>query len=142
MKKLCLATILTLLAAALPAQVRFETFRTPDSLRKEAQRSGKLIFIDLFATWCAPCRLMDELVFSTQEMGEFMNERFVCAKYNVDRGTGKELMHEYGTGSVPTFLIFNTEGELLGRIIGATPAEELTADIQSIIDRQKPRKKK
>jgi len=142
MKKLCLATILSLLAAALPAQVRFEKFRTPDTIRKEAQRSGKLVFIDLFATWCAPCRLMDELVFSSQEVGDFMNERFVCAKYNIDRGTGRELMHEYGTGSVPTYLIFNTEGELLGRIIGASSAEEFTADIQSIIDRQKPRNSK
>lgn len=139
MKKLLIAMLLLAGASTAAAQVRFEKNATPDTIRKAAERTGKLVFIDLYAPWCPPCRMMDEQVFSSKTVGAFMDERFVAAKYNIDRATGKELMREYGTGSVPTYLIFNTEGELLGRIIGASAAEEFMSDLQTVIDRQRPK---
>ena len=84
-----------------------------------AVKTGKLVFIDLYATWCPPCRMMEREVFSRKDVGDFMEQHFVAAKYDVDKTTGKELLKRYGSGAIPLYLVFDTQGELLGRIQGA-----------------------
>ena len=66
-----------------------------------------------------------------------MEERFVAARYNVNNPIGYKLMERYGSESVPLYLVFSPEGELLGRITGASSAEELMANLQRILNRAK-----
>lgn len=103
-----------------------------------AIKQGKLVFIDLYASWCPPCRMMEKQVFSRKDVGEFMDQRFVAAKYDTDKTTGRELLKKYGSGSIPLYLVFDTRGELLGRITGAADAETFMDNLRTIIARQKP----
>ena len=134
MKKWMLMLAMVLAAAGAEAQVKFET-KSTDAVREMAIKEGKLVFIDLYASWCPPCRMMERQVFSRKDVGQFMSERFVAAKYDTDEKTGCELMNRYGNGAIPLYLIFDTKGELLGRIQGATPADEFMAAIRKIIKR-------
>lgn len=134
MKKWMLMLAMVLAAAGAEAQVKFET-KSTDAVREMAVKEGKLVFIDLYASWCPPCRMMERQVFSRKDVGEFMSERFVAAKYDTDQKTGRELMDRYGNGAIPLYLIFDTNGELLGRIQGATPADELMEGIRKILKR-------
>lgn len=118
MKKLIFILMLALAAGAAQAQVKFET-KSTDAVREMAVKTGKLVFIDLYATWCPPCRMMEREVFSRKDVGDFMERHFVAAKYDVDKTTGKELLKRYGSGAIPLYLVFDTQGELLGRIQGA-----------------------
>lgn len=134
MKKLLFLLMLALGAATGHAQVKFET-RSTDAVRALAEQQGKLVFIDLYASWCPPCRMMERQVFSREDVGRFMEQRFVCAKYDTDQSVGRELLRRYGEGAVPTFLIFDTAGELLGRMQGASSAEEFMEGIRTILER-------
>lgn len=138
MKRFALMLLLLLGAASAGAQVRFST-RSTDAVRRMAIEQQKLVFIDLYATWCPPCQMMEREVFSRSDVGEFMASRFVCAKYDVDKTTGRELLKRYGSRSVPLYLVFDTEGELLGRIRGAAPAEEFMAVIERILNARRPK---
>ena len=139
MKRLLLLLVLVLGSAAAQAQVKFET-KSTDAVREMAVKTGKLVFIDLYASWCPPCRMMERQVFSRKDVGEFMDQRFVAAKYDVDKTTGRELMKKYGEGSVPLYLVFDTQGEVLGRIQGATDAETFMENLRTIVARQKPKR--
>lgn len=135
MKKLIFVLMLALGAVGAQGQVRFET-KSTDAVREMAQKQGKLVFIDLYASWCPPCRMMDKQVFSREDVGEFMQQHFVAAKYDTDKTTGKELMKRYGRGAIPLYLVFDTEGELLGRIQGAAAADEFIENLKTILARQ------
>ena len=141
MKKRLLLLLLLLGPLGAAAQVRFET-KSTDAVREMALRSGKLVLIDLYATWCPPCRMMEREVFSRKDVGDFMERHFVAAKYDVDKTTGKELLKRYGSGAIPLYLVFDTQGELLGRIQGAAKADEFMDNLQTILDRQKPKQGK
>lgn len=133
MKKILFTLLLVLgISAAADAQVRFLDSST-DAVRKEAIAQDKLVFIDLYATWCGPCKAMERDVFSKKEVGDFMDEYFVAAKYDIDKPTGKTLAGKHGVRSIPTYLVFNTKGDLLGKITGSMPAEEFTATLRKII---------
>lgn len=125
--------LLLLTGEALRAQVRFETGST-DALHEKALKLRRPVLIDLYADWCQPCRRMEQRVFSQKEIGEFINSRFVAARYDIDQTTGKALMQRYGSGSIPLLLVFSPQGELLGRITGASSAEALLRDLQRILD--------
>ena len=94
---------------AAQAQVKFET-KSTDAVREMAIKQGKLVFIDLYASWCPPCRMMERQVFSRKDVGEFMDQRFVAAKYDTDKTTGRELMKRYGRDAIPLYLVFDTRG--------------------------------
>ena len=133
MKRILLLFLQLLGAVGAEAQVRFMT-RSTDGVRRQAVEQNKLVFIDLFATWCPPCQMMEREVFSRSDVGAFMEQHFVCAKYDIDKTTGRELLKRYGNRRVPLYLIFNTEGELLGRIRGATDPERFMAEVKRILD--------
>lgn len=133
MKRILLLFLLLLGAVGAEAQVRFMT-RSTDGVRRQAVEQNKLVFIDLFATWCPPCQMMEREVFSRSDVGAFMEQHFVCAKYDIDKTTGRELLKRYGNRRVPLYLIFNTEGELLGRIREATDPERFMAEVKRILD--------
>lgn len=139
MKKSLFTLAFLFAVGVLHAQVKFED-KSPDALRELATKQGKLVFIDLYASWCPPCRMMERQVFSRKDVGEFMDQRFVAAKFDTDKPTGKELMKRYGKGSIPLYLVFDTQGELLGRIQGAADAETFMEDLRTIASRQKPAK--
>ena len=73
MKKLIFVLLLALGAGAAQGQVKFET-KSTDAVREMAIKQGKLVFIDLYASWCPPCRMMERQVFSRKDVGEFMDE--------------------------------------------------------------------
>ena len=131
---LVLALLLLLPGLPAAAQVRFETAST-DSVRQLARQQHKLVFIDLYATWCPPCRMMERQVFAKPEVSAFMDAHFVAAKYDVDRPTGRKLMETYGRGAIPLYLVFDTEGTLWGSIEGASSAEVFVETLQSVVDR-------
>lgn len=135
MKKAILATLLLLGAVAVRGQVRFETLST-DALRERAVKSGKLVFIELYADWCPPCRVMEREVFSDREVGAFFERHFVAARYDTDRSTGRALMKRYGSGAIPLGLVFDAEGNLLGRIQGAAAPEVYLNDLCEILARR------
>ena len=128
------ALLLLFAAAPLQAQVRFETSST-DAVRELARQQKKLVFIDLYATWCPPCRAMERQVFSQKEVGDFVAQHFVAARYDVDQPTGRQLLDRFGHGAIPLYLVFDVTGTLWGTISGASPADTFVANLQSILDR-------
>lgn len=137
MKKitLALALLCTLGLTTLSAQVNFEK-RPLAELYPLLEGNKRLVFVDLYASWCPPCKMMERDVFSREDVGEFMAKNFVSAKYNVDEKIGGELSRQYGVSSIPTYLIFNKDGQMVGRITGAMSYKEFIANMQQIIDKQ------
>ena len=120
MKRSTITTLLLLCigSIALNAQVKFKKGETKE-IYAEAKKDNKLVFIDLFATWCPPCKMMDSNVFSRKDVGDYMDKNFVSAKYSVDEGIGRELAQKYNVSSIPTYIILDNTGKVIGRVTGA-----------------------
>ncbi len=128
LRKIILSVAMLLSVGALSAQVKFEDVST-DELHDMAKAQEKLIFLDIYATWCPPCVAMNKNVFSRADVGEFMSKRFVSAKYDIDKEPGRSIANKFRINSIPTYLVFDVEGNLLGMLQGGMPAEEIMSKI-------------
>ena len=99
MKKLIFILMLALAAGAAQAQVKFET-KSTDAVREMAVKTGKLVFIDLYATWCPPCR--QELTrVQTDIIDRFAGKPFVFLP--VSRGEKREAVEAFREKTGYTF---------------------------------------
>lgn len=141
MKRTFLTLLLLAGAFAAGAQTRFVN-KTPLEVLREAREQNKLIFMDVHATWCGPCKTMDRYVFTEKEVGDFMDSLFVCVKVDVDSRDGKQIAGEYDVSSVPTFLVLTPDMELVGRSSGARSKYDFMQDMRTIVDKYRERTKK
>ncbi len=119
MKKIVLLFVAVCLMLSLSAQTNFQNLVLDKALDK-AKGEGKMVFVDCYTSWCGPCKMMAEEILPLKEVGEYMNEKFVCVKYDMEKGEGPEIAKKYGVSSYPTFLLLNTDGSLKDRVVGAS----------------------
>lgn len=96
----------------------------------QAQRSQKLVFIDVYTTWCAPCKLLDQQVFTDPAIAEQFNATFINYKLDAENDQGPEVALRYGVNAYPTLLFVNGDGELVHRLVGYRDAAELAKEAQ------------
>ena len=76
----------------------------------QAKTENKLIFLDAYASWCGPCKMMSKNVFTTTKAGDFFNEKFISVKMDMENGEGLTLSTRYGVTAYPSlFFIDHTE---------------------------------
>lgn len=98
--------------------IQFEHDSPWADLLSRAKKENKLIFVDAYATWCGPCKMMAKNVFTDPSVGDYYNAAFVNAKIDMEKGEGPELAQKYGIRAYPTFLYVNGDGELVHSGLG------------------------
>lgn len=112
MKKLSII-LATALSAGIFGQMKFTEAKKFSDVLAQAQKENKIIFIDAYASWCGPCKLMAKNIFPQPEVGDFYNANFINTKYDMEKGEGIALAKKYGVKAYPTYLFINADGELL-----------------------------
>lgn len=100
---------------------------------EQARKEKKLIFVDFYTTWCGPCRWMENNVFTTQEVEQFMGDKFVCLRINIEQEE-EALVEKMAIESIPTLVFFDAEGNVLNRGSGALEAADLISVGKKVLE--------
>ena len=101
--------------------INFETGIWKEVLSK-AVTEHKMIFLDAYASWCGPCKVMAATVFTRDTIADFFNKNFICAKIDMEKGEGTRLGQFYDVKAYPTYLFLDQEGNVIHRCCGSMPA--------------------
>jgi thiol-disulfide isomerase/thioredoxin len=128
------------------------TFNGPDGKAMTISAfKGRVVLLNLWATWCAPCRKeMPDLNALQQELG---SDQFEVVALSVDRGSpekAQKFLAEVGANALkfyhdptaqagfslmaigmPSTLLFDREGREIGRLVG--PAKWDSQDAKNLI---------
>ncbi len=97
----------------------------PDPLASalaRAQETKRLIFIDFYAEWCAPCKVLEEIVFPAPEVQKALEE-YVFMK--VDTDESPEVGQYLNVVAMPTLLVLDAQGKEIHRSIGMIEVQDL-----------------
>lgn len=105
MKKLLL--VLTVLFAGAVSAQQINWMSMNDALAAQ-KKAPKKIFMDVYTTWCGPCKLLDKNTFSDPKVIKFINDNYYAVKFNAE-GT-EEITYQDFTYTNP-----NHQAERKGR---------------------------
>ena len=89
------------------------------NFEQEVLKSEQPVLVDFWATWCAPCRMMEPAV---NAVAEAYAGRAKVGKLNVD--DNQSLTSQYRIRGVPTLLLFKS-GQIQEQIAGAASKETI-----------------
>ena len=92
---------------------------TLEQALEKAKRDGKYVLIDCHTKNCGPCKKMENEVFPREDIGNFINERFVPSMVDIEEGEGPEIAEKYNVQIYPTYLALLPNGVKEGEIVGA-----------------------
>lgn len=110
-----------------------------DEAKKLAQQENKIIFIDLYTTWCGPCKLMKKNTFPNPELGEFFNKNFISLYIDAEK-EGTELAKKFKIVNYPSFLFLDQNGELVQYEYGYYNATQFLNVGQSVLKKKSANK--
>jgi thioredoxin-related protein len=119
-----LAIVVISIRTSFAEGINFQDLTLKEGIEK-AKKENKKIFIDVYATWCGPCKYLSKKIFVDEDLGEFMNEHFVSLKLDGEKDDGLQLMRDFKLSSYPTMLFLSPELDLLKKIIGVVGPEEI-----------------
>jgi len=79
----------------------------------EAKKQNKLIFLDAYASWCGPCKMLKRNTFPNKEAGEFFNKNFINVAIDMEKGDGPELGAIFRVTAYPTLIIADADGNII-----------------------------
>lgn len=106
--------------AAKPLEFRHDV----DAAITEAADKKLPCFIKFETSWCGPCKMMAQLVFTAKDVVE-ASEGVVCVM--VDGDERKDLVERYEVKGYPTGLMIAADGSEVARFLGYQKVKEMTA---------------
>jgi thioredoxin 1 len=90
------------------------------------QLKNKVVLVDFWASWCAPCRVMAPVL---NDVAAGSNGNFLIGKVNIE--LSKSLANNYKIRSIPTMVLFKN-GQEVNRFVGIKSKEFLMNQLKNV----------
>lgn len=100
-----------------------------------AKDQKKLVFLDIYATWCGPCKMLKKNTFTDEKVAAFFNEHFVNVSVDGEATVGPELVRKYSLEGYPTLIVTDSEGKPVLYSVGYMDAANLLKFAEEAIKR-------
>ncbi len=91
-------------------------------------KKNKIMVVDFWASWCAPCRFLSPIV---EELANEYHGKISFAKVDVD--ANPEVSSSFNITSIPTVIMFKN-GKVADVSIGAVPKAMLDAKLKKLLN--------
>ncbi len=96
-----------------------------DAALKKALLAHKYIFVDAYASWCGPCKLLKATTFKDKEVAAFFNKHFINLSIDMEKGEGETLSSQWQIQAYPTLVIFDATGKVIQGTVGFLKPNDL-----------------
>ncbi|NII25843.1 DUF255 domain-containing protein [Pseudoflavitalea sp. X16] len=140
---LCLLIIIPFLARAQEKGIQWTEGLSWPQVKEKAKKENKYIFLDCYTTWCGPCKMMDNQVYSDDSVGIFFNQHFISVKVQFDK-TQKDnedvqrwyddaagISRQYHVEAYPTYIFLSPQGVIVHKDNGYKGIKDFVALAQT-----------
>jgi len=92
----------------------------------QQQTKGKVVLVDFWAAWCAPCRMMAPVL---NDVADGLSDNQKVGKINIEQQ--QSLANQFKVRSIPTLILFKN-GKEVKRFVGIKQKDFLIREIQEV----------
>jgi len=129
-KKLAILAALALVVASTASASPWN--KTFAQAQQKAKAKNALIFVDLWAEWCGWCHKFEQDVIPSQAFQNATDSMVLLRLNTEDQGDGTQFARRYNVSSLPTFLILDRDGIIVGIIRGYQPPADFANSIKDV----------
>ncbi|WP_439184627.1 thioredoxin family protein [Carboxylicivirga taeanensis] len=107
---------------------------------KKAKQENKNIFVDVYTTWCGPCKKMARDVFTQKVVGDYFNANFVNLKLDAENQADSKFFKHFKASAFPSFFWVTPDSELLDTQSGVLNPEAFVKVAQNALKEMKGQK--
>jgi len=120
------------------------------------KKNPKKIFMDVYTTWCGPCKMLDKNTFSDKNVIEYLNKNFYSVKFNAEgteevtykdftytnpnyqedrkgRNSQHLFAHALKVNAYPNIVFFSENGDLIQGVPGYRTPPQLELFLKMIL---------
>ena len=146
MKKIICVLAILLSTVVSAQEINWVSLEEAVELQK---KTPKKIIMDMYTSWCGPCKMLDRNTFQNEDVAKYINENYYAVKFNAEgekevnfkgktytnpnynpakakrRNSQHELAAKYAVRSYPTMLFLDEKAEMISPIIGYKTPKQL-----------------
>jgi thioredoxin-like negative regulator of GroEL len=127
--RLLILAVAVCAAGGVRAEEPIHWYSSVEEASAQAIPANRPMMIDFWATWCLPCKAMDQEVYSTAEFRQAA-QKFLPVKIDFDKKTA--LARKYNIDSLPAIVFADSYGNELFRYQGYLGAASLLAVVNAL----------
>ena len=147
--------LLVLLVAFGSTQAQQINWMTMEEALAAQKKEPKKIFMDVYTTWCGPCKLLDKNTFGDEDVIEYVNKHYYAVKFNAEgndpvtyqdftytnpnykperkgRNAQHLFAHALKVTAYPTVVFFKENGDLIQAVPGYRTPQQLEIFLKMI----------
>ena len=105
-----------------------------------AAKEHKLVMVDIALSNCPPCKYLASKVYTNDKVANYINKNFVPVFYLADKDSIPLEVQSYFTGSTPTIMFIEPNGQLFTYFIGARTPADFLAILQKVKSKYEAKK--
>ena len=134
---------------------------TMDKALELQKNTPKNIMIDIYTTWCGPCKMLDKNTFTNKDLITFVNANYYAVKFNAEgnesvnyknrlfenpnydpakakrRNSAHQFSQYLGVRAYPTIVFLDDNAELIAPIPGYQTVQKIEIYLQLFKDQNK-----
>lgn len=112
--------------------INFENITFKKALEK-AKTENKLVFVNVYAVWCGPCKLLKKTTFQSDKVATAINNSFINLDIDAEKGEGVDFSKTYNVKAHPLILIIRPDGKVEKRILGYMKDNQLLSELKGLL---------
>jgi len=105
---------------------------------RRAKAEAKPVMLDVVASWCGPCKIMDKTTFSDPLVVEWAKKTVIPARVDAEKGEGRSISARYQAFSFPTVLFLDGNGNEMDRLVGGYQAGDFRRGADAVLSGRTP----
>lgn len=148
MKRLLLLLIVVGFSLTGLAQEHKINWMTIEKALAAQEKEPRKIMVDMYTTWCGPCKMLDKYTFQNKDVADYVNKNFYAVKFNAEgdgtvkfkdqtfsnpnfdasrrgRNSQHQLASYFGVSAYPTIVFLDENANLLTPVKGFHKPQQL-----------------
>jgi len=123
----------SLLAAALASDAPANAPRTFADAKQISETEGRPLLLKVGTSWCKSCKKFDAAVQDETAFRNSITERAVLYTVDAEAGEGVDIARAYQVAGYPTFVLMNSDGEMIDCWMGFGMEEEFAVSLDKAL---------